>query len=38
MVRFLSESGKVADDLRIMAALPPAPFAHEAFRASWRQA
>jgi len=35
LVRFLSESGTIADDLRVMAALPIAPFAREALCAGW---
>jgi lycopene beta-cyclase len=32
LVRFLSECGTIADDIRVMAALPAAPFAREAIR------
>lgn len=35
LVRFLSESGTIADDLRVMAALPIAPFAREALLSGW---
>lgn len=35
LVRFLSECGTIADDLRVMAALPTAPFAREAIRSGW---
>jgi lycopene beta-cyclase len=38
LVRFLSESGTVADDLRVMAALPAFPFTREAIRALWSAA
>lgn len=36
LIRFLSETGSIADDLRVMAALPAAPFTAEAIRSARR--